>query len=55
MGETMALAFAVSGPGLWEACDPSSAFIFALVQEGFCGEVLFQMDLGILFFFEFRL
>lgn len=55
VGETMALAFAVNGPGLWEACDPSSAFIFALVQEGFCREVLFQMHLGNLIFSEFRL
>lgn len=43
----MALAFAVHAPGLWEPCDPSSAFIFALVQEGFCREVLFQMHLGV--------
>lgn len=55
VGETMALAFAVNGPRLWEAGDPSSAFIFALVQEGFCREVLFQMHLGSLIFFEFRL
>lgn len=58
-GYTMVLAFAVNGPGLGEACDPSSTFIFALLQEGFClwflREVLFYLRLGSLISFKFRL
>lgn len=44
---------------LWEACDPSSTFIFAVVQDGFClgfcREVFFQRHLGSLISFKFRL